>query len=126
VCRKGNEHPQAFAHENQAMGESHSLIRIVRIVEPIGGSKTLDTTRAVMEQRVCRIKQPPLFVHHLVIARWSAVQVLTGAKKEVEMWSKEAFFCCLSFLVLPSLVRSLARYQDQQTLILRMRSSGAL
>jgi hypothetical protein len=29
-----------------------------------------------MEQRVCRIQQPPLFVHHLVIARWSAVQAL--------------------------------------------------
>jgi hypothetical protein len=43
------------------------------------------------------------------------------------MWSKEAVFCCLSFLVLPSLVRKYwVRYQDQQSLISRMRSSGAL
>src|SRR5258706_8817384 len=47
--------------------------------------------------------------------------------EEVEMWSKEAFFCCLSFLVLPSLVRKYwDKYQDHQNPISRMRSSGAL
>jgi len=42
------------------------------------------------------------------------------------MCSKGAFFFCLSFLLLPSVAHKYwAKYQDQ-TLISRMRSSGAL
>src|SRR5216684_8011610 len=58
----------------------------------------------------------------------NAVRCSCGVgSKEVEMWSKEVFFCCLSFLVLRSLARKYwVRYQDHQSPISRMRSSGAL
>ncbi len=43
------------------------------------------------------------------------------------MWSKGAFFCCLSFLLLPSLAHKCwAKYQEDQNPISRMRSLGAL
>ena len=58
----------------------------------------------------------------------NAVRCSCGVgSKEVEMWSKEVFFCCLSFLVLRSLARKYwVRNQDHQSPISRMRSSGAL
>ena len=43
------------------------------------------------------------------------------------MWRKRAFFCCLSFWLLPSLARkSWIKYQEQHNPISRLRSMGAL
>lgn len=43
------------------------------------------------------------------------------------MWSKGVFFCCLSFLVLPSLAHKyLTRYREDQDPISRLRMLGVL
>ena len=64
---------------------------------------------------------------HLSLARGNEMKFLRRTVKEVEMCSKGALFFCLSFLLLPSLAHKYwVRNQEEQNLISRMRSLGAL
>src|ERR1700722_7796602 len=106
---------------------SHSQRLLTAFLSRAVDVKSPDTAKTVRLQLPSGREQRPLNNPHLLLVRGRERIYSSAHEEEVEMWQKGAFFCCLSFLLLPSLAhRYWVRHQEGQNPISRMCSLGAL